>query len=116
MKSDEKIYISENYFNNPKQQFVFLKDIMIELNTNNFSVLDLGCARGEFLYFISKSLDSKKLVGVDISNKMIQNAKGNNLLKGIDFHESDILNFNLDYKFDFITISGLISYLKIVRF
>lgn len=113
MKSDEKIYIAEDYFKHPKEQFVFLKGILDKLKRDKISLLDLGCARGEFLHFINNNFESEKLVGVDISNKMINDAKTNDQLVGIDFIESDILNFNVDYKFDFITISGLISYLKI---
>ena len=45
--------MNEDYYSNPKETFMFLKELIL----NDFdkpSILDIGCARGEFLFFIKK--------------------------------------------------------------
>ena len=50
-KHQDYIYINEDYYKDPKETFSFISKL---INDSHHipSVLDLGCARGEFLYFL----------------------------------------------------------------
>ena len=79
----------------------------------NKNVLDLACGEG----FYTRQLKLKganNVEGVDISKAMIQLAQ--NLEKqdslGITYHEHDVLNLDLNKKFDLITASYLLNYAK----
>ena len=89
--------------NNP-QPFIELEEDEI--------VLDLGCGAGLDLYFYAKSVGSKgKVYGLDISDGMIEKAKHNMKLVGIDNVElicgsSDNLPFKNDF-FDVVVSNGI---------
>jgi len=89
--------------NNP-QSFIDLKEGEI--------VLDLGCGAGLDLYFYAKSIGNKgKVYGLDISSDMIEKAKHNMELVGIDNIElvcgsSDNLHFK-DNFFDVVASNGI---------
>ena len=46
------IYLEEDYYKNEKEVFIFLINILKKYAKDNFSLLDLGCSRGELLYHI----------------------------------------------------------------
>ena len=111
MKHMDYIYLNENYYNNKKEAFTFLIDILKNHNTNNYSLLDLGCARGEFLYHIKKDLPKySELYGIDYSEDLIKDAKRYEPLKGVSFRIGDAQNIEIEKKFDFITCLGLTGY------
>src|SRR3989338_8427555 len=89
--------------NNP-QPFVELKPGEI--------VLDLGCGAGLDLYFYAKALGEKgKVYGLDISEDMVNKAKRNMELVGINnaevsIGESDNLPFSGDF-FDIVASNGI---------
>lgn len=108
-KHQDYIYLNENYYKDPKETFFFITEII----TKNYlkpSVLDLGCARGEFLYYLKKNIDYECLVGVDYSDKLITEAKKFKELNGVDLKVASADNFNLNKKFDIIVMSGVLSY------
>lgn len=77
-------------------------------NINGRSLIEIGCAYGEALYFIQKNYPDMKLTGVDISPTMILKAKG--LLKdsGIDLMLVDgkTMPFE-DNQFDIVYSHGM---------
>jgi 2-polyprenyl-3-methyl-5-hydroxy-6-metoxy-1,4-benzoquinol methylase len=80
---------------------------------SNKNVLDLACGDG----FYSRQLKlrgANNVEGVDVSNAMIdlaRQAEDQNPL-GITYHEHDVLNLELNKKFDLITASYLLNYAK----
>jgi 2-polyprenyl-3-methyl-5-hydroxy-6-metoxy-1,4-benzoquinol methylase len=80
---------------------------------SNKNVLDLACGEG----FYSRQLKlrgANNVEGVDLSKAMIRlarKAEDQNPL-GITYHEHDVLNLEMNKKFDLITASYLLNYAK----
>jgi 2-polyprenyl-3-methyl-5-hydroxy-6-metoxy-1,4-benzoquinol methylase len=80
---------------------------------SNKNVLDLACGDG----FYSRQLKlrgANNVEGVDVSKAMIElarQAEDHNPL-GITYHEHDVLNLELNKKFDLITASYLLNYAR----
>lgn len=74
------------------------------------SVLDLGCASGDFLYHLPESMTG---VGVDISPKLLSLARKRVKRPGVSFERADFLNAALRRKmkarrFDAVTMLGFL--------
>ena len=109
--SSDYIYLKENYYKNPKEIFKFVeKNISI---SNSDKILDVGCARGEFLYYLreKKKIDSK-MYGVDQSKKLIDYAKNKSPCINTIFYAKDFLKFKSNIKFSKIIIIGAIECFK----
>lgn len=64
-------------------------------------VIDLGCAPGSWLLYISKKIkDEGKVIGTDIVDLKIE------IPKNAEFIKSDIMDFNIEGKFD-VVVSDL---------
>ena len=70
---------------------------------DNSTVLEIGCGTGDLLNFINPSFG----VGIDISDKIISIAK--NQYPNLEFYCTDIEGLDIDYKFDYIILSGVIG-------
>jgi len=71
------------------------------------SILDIGCGSGEFLLAIEREFNPQNILGVDLSNIMIQKAKD----KGVNAKAINISN--LDEKFEVITaVFDMLNYLN----
>ncbi|PPB58003.1 hypothetical protein CDQ71_03540 [Campylobacter hyointestinalis subsp. hyointestinalis] len=73
-------------------------------------LLDIGCSRGEFLYFCKKEFEAKNLYGLDYSHSLISKANKFNGLKGVNFSVGSAENFKFDTLFDAIIMTGVLSY------
>ena len=74
-------------------------------------VLDAGCGTGEIS--CSLALNSREVVGIDMSTSSLKKAK--NLaekfkLKNVEFRQDDLLNLGLDEKFDHIFSIGVLHH------
>lgn len=69
------------------------------------SILDLGCGLGHFLMSVDAMLDHKRLVGIDTSIDVLPENKN------IDFICSDIISFDLKYKFDVIFSDNVMEHI-----
>jgi|SRR3989344_8902084 len=78
-------------------------------NNKVSSVLDIGCAAGDFLNFMPSKINA---IGIDKSARLIGEAKKRVKKPGVSFIKADILNLNKKIKqnlkghFDTITILG----------
>mgnify|MGYP006348765553 FL=1 len=80
---------------------------------SNKNVLDLACGEG-FYTRLLKLKGANHVEGVDISKGMIELARESedqNPL-GITYHVQDVLNLDLNKKFDLISASYLLNYAK----
>lgn len=111
-KHQDYIYLEENYLEKPKESFFFLEKIIKRYKKSKInSLLDLGCARGEFLYFLNKKFKETFLLeGVDYSQNLLNYAKNRKYFTSVKFHKKNAYKLNLKKKFDFIIVSGLVCY------
>lgn len=85
-----------------------LREVISEQINKGSSVIDIGCGTGALAFELAKKCS--RVVGVDLSPKMIQHAnkrKEENTSSNIDFREADGTNLTEfgDQEFDFATIS-----------
>ena len=74
--------------------------------------MDLGCARGEYLYFLKNAIKTKNLAGVDYSKDLIESAKQFTGLKNVDLISNSAESFKINRNFDVITMLGVLSYFE----
>jgi predicted TPR repeat methyltransferase len=107
-KSFENTLVNNLEYNIPK---ILTQNIMLFLNnTNRYNILDLGCGTG--LVGSELELIANRLIGVDLSSKMLEIAKEKNIYS--ELVESDIDVFlNKQYKdsFDIITSADVFIYI-----
>lgn len=113
-KYDYAYQYTDNDYEKPKELFKFIANI-IKSNMSgrkNVSILDVGCAKGEFLYYLKNRLSncSPYLCGVDFSKTLLELAGEFQGLDGVDLHFGIAEEINISTKFDFITATGIISY------
>ena len=107
---DEAIYLSENRFDEPKEIFKKISSIIKNHDyEESMNVCDIGCATGEFLYYLKTIFPKSNVTGFDVSNSMIQHAK--KMIPDGTFYEG---NANLkkslpENSFDVITMTGVLS-------
>lgn len=88
----------------PRYETEILVDLIINDNSNNKKILDIGTGSGAISLALSKNLKDSKIIGVDISKKAIDLANENKIklnINNVEFKESDIFS-NIDDKFDII--------------
>ena len=113
--NDEKVF--EEYLNsridNNSPHNKTIRDLL--LNTigdyTNKTILDLGCGIGCFTFELSKK--AKKVVGIDISKKVIDYAKKNNLKENIQYYVNDITRLNeINESFDIVFSDMVFNYIE----
>lgn len=88
----------------PRYETEILVDLIINDNSNNKKILDIGTGSGAISLALSKNLKDSKIIGVDISKNAIDLANENKIklnINNVEFKESDIFS-NIDDKFDII--------------
>ncbi len=107
--ADEDIYLNERRHDEPKEVFKQLAERLKELSPSpDKRLLDIGCATGEFLHFISGTLPDLSLTGLDVSGELLEQARRD--LPKSEFHEASVEvpgTFAPD-TMDFITANGVL--------
>jgi SAM-dependent methyltransferase len=109
------VYIYKHVdYEQPKEHFKFAATIIEKAVTGkkDVSILDVGCAKGELLYYLKSRFDDKSLYlcGVDFSETLIEVATNFKGLQGVDFYNDDAETFKIEKKFDVIMSSGLLGF------
>ena len=107
-------YLKQDFYKKPKQIHAdLIKIIKKEIAKKKYakaSLVDFGCADGQFLFHLEKlKIKNLLLSGVDVHNKLIKKAKNKNTKK-INFQTGSILNKKIYSKnsIDFITLTGVL--------
>ncbi len=114
-RTHDKLYLKENYKDNPKEQYKFLEEEIRKENAfdanSRFSLLDIGCETGSFLYYIHQKYPLAELAGLDIMPELL--AHVNDGLQGgtIQTFQADISDKNTlpKEKYDIVTMQGVLS-------
>lgn len=93
------------------ERFQFVKSIFekkVSLN-QEYSVLDIGCAKGEFFYFLLEHFSNLNMCGIEYSETLIQIAKAEKQLSKVEFVIDDAREFDLNQSYDFVFLMGVLS-------
>ncbi len=110
-RSHDKLYLEENRYEETKEIFKFIINKSfkkIEYN-KNLEICDLGCAAGEFLYYLNLIAPNSNLTGLDISNELLIKAKRH--VPSANYINDSVLNKNIfnENQFDKTFLSGVHS-------
>ena len=108
---DDQIYLKEDRFADPKELFKFIGNMIAgEKKKETESILDVGCATGEFLYYLGNRFPSMSLSGFDFSENMIERARSRN--SKVEFWSGSILDKQAfkSANYDLITSIGVICF------
>jgi len=107
--ADEGIYLKEDRYEKPKEIFKLLAEKMRPHISEGSSLLDVGSATGELIFYIIKLFPGIKCTGIDVSDKMIAQAKEK--LPGQEFECKDILTKQVEAgkKYDIVNCLGVLS-------
>ncbi len=104
------IYQVPSFPEEPKENFkVLLGKMEKKLTQNHKTLLDLGCACGEFIYYAKKRFPQLQCSGLDFNEELLQGGRKNPQLHGVNFFQGDITSLKLDKKYDVMTMIGVIT-------
>jgi trans-aconitate methyltransferase len=109
-KADEGIYLNEDRRENPKEVFKQIGSLIEGYGlADDFSLCDVGCASGDFLYYLSARFPGARLTGFDISPKLT--AVAQSVLPDAEFITGSILEDDClpARHFDIINFAGALS-------
>lgn len=107
-RTHDKFYLTENRKDNPKEYFKFIANIASPfLNNDSVSAIDIGCATGDFVYFLRSQFPNISLSGMDVDEELL--ARANQEVEGVNFIYGDITKDELPGKFDVIFLNGVHS-------
>ena len=96
LRLHDEIYIHENRYNNPKESFKFLINLIKKNNIykkKGLNIGDFGCANGELDFFLKKTFKNSHVFGYDILKPLIDKARKK--VKNVKFIHGSILNKDL---------------------
>ncbi len=113
-RTHDSFYLHENRYRDPKQLHLEIINYikLTELSDKDIkisSILDAGCAAGEFAYLLKDKFSDAKISGFDILPELINKAYEE--VAGVNFFEANILDSKAasGSSFDAVTCSGVLS-------
>ncbi len=107
-RTHDKFYLTENRKDNPKEYFKFIASIAGPfLQKRSLKVIDIGCATGDFVYFLRKLYPDINLTGMDIDPELLERAKSE--VDGVEFVQGDITKTAVNKKYDVVFQNGVHS-------
>jgi ubiquinone/menaquinone biosynthesis C-methylase UbiE len=91
------------------ERFKFVGSIIGKKLKNGAEFLDIGCGKGEFIYFLKDSFPDVRFTGIELSRELVVLAKGEPKLSDVTFIRADAQDFNLKKQFDYVLMSGVLS-------
>ncbi len=91
-----------------QSQYIRFGQITKHINFDeNTSILDVGCGNAELYKFLNFNGFKGNYTGFDINDTLLEQAKIQ--YKNIDCQNVDILNQNINKKYDYVVVSGLFN-------
>jgi trans-aconitate methyltransferase len=90
-------------------RFKFIFSFMAPHLETAESLLDIGCAKGEFLYSIRDEFPDLHYTGIETSDELLRLAASQPELAGARFIKDSALTFDLQEEFDIALMSGVLS-------
>ncbi len=103
-------YLTDGWSKEPKEMFKFLAEQMKTLPLiSGQKVLDIGCATGELIHFLSQQFRQLSYSGVDVFDELIDTCK--HLQPHVQFLNASALNLPEEFnnQFDIVTVVSVIS-------
>jgi cyclopropane fatty-acyl-phospholipid synthase-like methyltransferase len=103
-------YISEGWSREPKETFKALRAVVERASLpSRPAVMDVGCATGELLAYLSSHFPGGRYVGVDVAAELV--SEGRRLLPAAEFVEANALALPTTFngQFDLVTSVGCMS-------
>jgi SAM-dependent methyltransferase len=109
--SDDAIYLAEDRYEKPKELFKLIGQLISDSYgaAKGLRFLDVGCATGEFVWYLQKLFPNAQFTGIDVSPQMV--AQAQERMPQSTFLTASILQdeFFEPNKFDIVTCSGVLS-------
>ena len=108
------LWNAEHYKKHAKGQFERGKKAVESLGfVGNEHVLDIGCGDGRITAEIAKHIPNGVVVGIDISENMINDAKKSfGAISNVSFVQTDATTFMSDKKFDIVVSFATLHWIK----
>ncbi|HAT1993465.1 TPA: class I SAM-dependent methyltransferase [Legionella pneumophila] len=103
-------YLIDGWKKEPKEMFKFIASKMDAIQLpDKANFLDVGCATGEFIYYLSSRFSQFRYTGIDVFDDLILECK--KLQPEKTFLNASVLDLpkSFDKKFDIITVVSVIS-------
>lgn len=107
-RTHDKFYLSEDRKEQPKEYFKFIVKVAGKLlEKDNITAIDVGCATGDFVYFLKKNFPNLQLSGMDIDYELLEKAQSE--VDDVNFFQGSIADAKLPSLYDVIFINGVHS-------
>lgn len=111
VRTHDEFYLNLDRKNSPKEYFKFIIEQLVleELSLNDKSILDIGCATGDFLYYLRSKYHNANLNGLEILPALAQKASIEVPGALIEVGDISAKSFEVKKKYDFIFMLGVHS-------
>lgn len=107
---NDSIYLNERRYETPKESFKQIADILNLKNVDaSKSLVDIGCATGEFLYYLRTINANMHLSGIEYSENLINDSRVFLAKHNIEVTQGDAHNLSAvkDSQYDYVTTIGV---------
>lgn len=108
-------YTNKTRYEHPKEIFkqIVKKIYLSGIDKNcNYNVVDIGCANGEFLYYLKKNFPNWNLTGYDFTEEFIATGNSFSGLKDVNLKVADLFELKEYNKYDMVFCMGTFQIFK----
>lgn len=113
-RTHDAFYVKEDRSKTPKEYFKFLANLTESWfqkhreGTSPESLMDIGCASGDFLYYLHERFPNAALAGIDVMPELIKAAK-NKVMAQLSIGDINATSFESPCQFDVVYLPGVHS-------
>jgi trans-aconitate methyltransferase len=100
VRTHDKFYLNEDRKRTPKSYFKFVLNEIDSDFAKNASIVDIGCATGDFIWFLQQNFPDAELVGVDVDEQLLQRARAE--VPSAEFFRANIVEDKIDKQYDLV--------------